>query len=207
MLHLSQTPEKLPWKRRIFSDTSAVCCCNPVKSNSIHRSPAELREPLAKEFFPANHSRHACDRLRPLPQTTSVQKNLPNFRTIVLSIEDIHDGEKIDRFIKGLRYTGWIEVLKSQAKHFEDTFRMVINVDRTIWRAGGWNLRYDNNTDRIKTSFVGPTSMEIGNNHRKYESILGARREQRSRDIRSGSMLQKPQTRLQVLAVHTDRCK
>lgn len=50
----------------------------------------------------------------------------------MLSIEDTHEGEKIDPFIEELKYPVRVELLKPQARNVEDTVCMALNVDSAL---------------------------------------------------------------------------
>jgi hypothetical protein len=64
----------------------------------------QMKEALIKMFMPVSRSMQSRDRLADLKQRDrdSVTSYASYFRRLCLSIPDIHEGEKLDRFTRGL---------------------------------------------------------------------------------------------------------
>lgn len=143
-----------------------------------HTAPATwdaFKNVLTVEFIPA-------DRLHKLKQIGSVVNYLAEFRNIILMIPEMNEGEQLDRFIEGLKYSVKIEVMKSACNNFEDCARMALNLDSAILRArrGRPNIV----SSRSEQPFW-PTPMEIGNINLGASSR--AHREQCKKDMSNGA--------------------
>ena len=57
-----------------------------------------FKDAVRAEFIPFDHVRRTRDKVRKLVQHTSVAKYLNEFRNLVLTIPDMNDGEKLDKF-------------------------------------------------------------------------------------------------------------
>lgn len=86
-----------------------------------------------EELVPSDHIRRARDKLRRLKKTSSVSKYIGEFRNCILTIDDMSDGEKFDRFVQGLKQDVKLEVLKTQAICFEDATKIALRVDSALW--------------------------------------------------------------------------
>lgn len=73
---------------------------------------------LIGEFVLEDHARHARDKLRRLTRTASVSRHLFKFCKVILAVSDMHQGEKVERFLDGLKPAVKLEVLKSYADSF-----------------------------------------------------------------------------------------
>lgn len=87
-------------------------------------------------------------------------------------IVDINEGEKVDRFVDGLKFNVRVEVLKTNCTSFEECARIALNIDSAIWRArrgqvGSYSNSFENS---------GPTPMEIGNVTRTLRDLAGQRK-------------------------------
>lgn len=143
----------------------------------------DFRNALLSEFVTSDHTRRARDKLRSLKQMNSVEKYLPEYRNLILMIGDMNEGEKVDRFVDGLKYNVRVEVLKSNCNSFEECARLALNVDSELWiaRRGNPGFHFNNNNQ----SNADPTPMEIGNIN--GDPPTRALREQRKKDMERGA--------------------
>ena len=148
----------------------------------LYHQTAAFKLLLTTEFIPADHTRRARDKLRKLKQVGSVDKYLSEFRNIVLMIADMHEGEKLDKFVEGLKYNVRVEVLKSGCNQFEECARMALNVDSAIW---GARRTLEPFTPTRQNAGSTHTPMEIGNVNGSGSSQ--PQREQRRKDLMTGS--------------------
>lgn len=95
----------------------------------------EFKHELTSKFVPVDNAHRARDKLRRLKQKTLVEKFLYEFRNTILLIDSMSEGKKIDRFVDGLKFEVKVEVLKAGPGSFEESARIVLNVDGAIWRA------------------------------------------------------------------------
>lgn len=144
-----------------LSGNAAIWWFHLVSSATTPTTWESFKAALMNEFIPRDHDRRARDKLRTLKQTTSVEKYLAEYRNITLMIGDMNDGEKVDRFVDGLKYQVRVEVLKTNCGTFEDCARVALNVDSALWRARRTNPVGNYAHSPATTS--GPTPMEIGN--------------------------------------------
>lgn len=129
-----------------------------VQGEQLPTTWKEFRDKVSQEFVPSDHVRRARDKLRNLRHESSVAKYLTDFRNISLTIPDMNDGEKWDRFISGLKKEVRIEVLKSSAPTFEQAATVALRIDGAIMGAeeGGSGAGPSNGANT-------PTPMEVGN--------------------------------------------
>lgn len=66
----------------------------------------------------------------------------------------MQEDEKVERFIKGVKYNIRVEVLKVRAQTLDKCTRVALNIESAIWRAGANSILSTND---------GPTPMEVGN--------------------------------------------
>jgi hypothetical protein len=59
---------------------------------------------IKEAFKPINATKAARDKLAKLRQRTSVQDYITEFRNLTLLIPDMSDGDKLDRFLRGLKF-------------------------------------------------------------------------------------------------------
>lgn len=111
------------------------------------------------EFVLADHVGLARNKLRALVQTSTVPKYLSEFRNICLTIADMNEGERLNKFVSGLKYELHVEVLKKAAGSFEEAAKTTLRTDSAIWGAPHEISRSSPNTSPI----TDPTAMEIGN--------------------------------------------
>lgn len=165
-----------------LTGNAAVWWFNLVKSPETFSSWDAFKNVIVKEFIPADHTRRARDKLRKLKQLGPVEKYLAEYRNTVLMIGDNNDGEKLDRFIDGLKYGVKVEVMKSGCSSFEECARIALTVDSAIWGARRTSSGFFPAHSKDKNE---PTPMEIGNVN--GENSSKAQREQRRRDISQGA--------------------
>lgn len=118
-----------------LSGTAAVWWYTLVQSNQAPGTWNDFKSAIVREFVPEDHVRSARDKLRKLRQTGSVSKYLSEFRNLVLTIPDVTDGEKWDRFCAGLKFDVRLEVIKSSFKMFEEAAQLALSIDSAIFSA------------------------------------------------------------------------
>ena len=143
----------------------------------------QLRTALIKQHQPINDSRLARDKLASLRQTGSVQTLVFLFRSLILRISDLSEGEKMDRFLRALKPTIQKELEVKNVTTFEEACTMAERVDRIIFTGGFNNSNHSNKSkyggtnrgiyrgnyngaSRHASSYSantnGPTPMELG---------------------------------------------
>ena len=65
---------------------------------------ARFKQAITDYFTPVNSRKQARDRLAALRQTTSVRAYATEFRKVILEIGNVSEDEKLDRFIRGLKF-------------------------------------------------------------------------------------------------------
>ena len=159
-----------------LKETAAIWRFTLVKSNTAPTTWEQFRNDIFQEFVPSDHARRAREKLRKLKQTMTVAKYLSEFRNLVLTIPDVSDGEKYDKFVSGLKYQIRLEVMKGSVGTFEEAARVALNVDGAINAASGSTVT----TRNIGTA---PTPMEIGN----VQADETASETQRAKDLRTNA--------------------
>lgn len=152
-----------------------------VNSPGTPSSWEDFKSSLISEFIPSEHNRLGRDKLRKHKQTGSVEKYLAEYRNTILLIGDINEGEKLNRFVDGLKYNVKVEIMKTNYNSFEQCARMALNIDSAIWRARRIQAGLFSGQERNN-----PTPMEIGN---VTGGAARAQREERKRYLSRGLVL------------------
>lgn len=162
---------------------AAIWLYNKVNSSNIPATWEAFKNAISTEFIPADHTQRAREKFKRLKQVSSVEKYLSEYRNFILMIGNTNEGEKLDRFIDGLKYQVKVEVLKANCESFEDCARVALNIDSAIWRAKrGPNGFYNNSQDYGNT----PVPMEIGNVNAGPSKSHQEQQQQRKRDLSRG---------------------
>lgn len=174
---------KVMFASTFLTKNATVWLYTLVLGNKVPQCWEDFKKAIQSEFVPQDHVRRARDRLRKLHQTTNVSKYISEFRNLILTIPDITEGEKFDKFLSGLKYEVRVEVMKSTVATFERAAHIAIRVDSAIWGAGStWNMNVGGNNN--VGGQQGPTPMEIGNVRARENNSGKPRESQRERDIR-----------------------
>ena len=96
-------PTKISFAATYLSGTASTWWYTRVASNTIPATWAGFEASVVQEFVPFDSGQRARDKLRKLFQRTSVSAYLSEFRNITLAIPGITEGEKVDRFVQGLK--------------------------------------------------------------------------------------------------------
>ena len=147
---------KISFAATFLTGTAAAWWYTVVNANTVPEKWDAFETLVIQEFVPFDSVRRSRDKLRRLFQKTSVTSYLTEFRNVVLTIPDISEGEKLDRFCQGLKPQIRVEVMKAGVQSVNDAARIALNVDSAIYGAGSF-MR--GNFGRDST----PTPMEIGN--------------------------------------------
>ena len=94
---------------------------------------AGFKVAITREFVPEDHVRRARDKLRKLKLTGTVSKYLSEFKNLALTIPDVTDGKKWDRFCSGLKYDVRLEIIKSSFNAFEKVAQLALSIDSAIY--------------------------------------------------------------------------
>ena len=120
----------------------------------------EFKNEMAKEFQPILPEWDARRRLKKLKQQRSVQEYTRLFREIILYIPDMSDGEKIDRFVDGLKdnikraiYMG------ERPTNFRDA---VVQAEQADHAEQDLRYRIGSSSAPPRRTGGGPTPMELG---------------------------------------------
>lgn len=158
--------------------SAAIWLFNRVSTASTSSSWIEFKSAIIQEFVPAHHAESARDKLRKLKQTRTVGSFVSEFQNMILTIPGMHEDEKIDRFLEGLKYNIRVEVLKAQVNTFDECARVALNIYSALWRAKKQSC--GSQSDHV------PSAMEIGNvlkaQHGKRSKC---QRKQRQKDMES----------------------
>ena len=147
---------KISFAASFLTGTAAAWWYTVVGANSVPGTWDEFEKLFMHEFVPLDSSRRSRDKLRRLYQKTSVTSYLSEFRNVTLTIPDMSEGEKVDRFCQGLKPQVRLEVMKTGPQSMNDAARIALNIDSAIFGArahGNFNYGIESR----------PTPMEIGN--------------------------------------------
>lgn len=171
---------RISYASTFFMGTAAVWWFTVVQSNNAPGTWVAFKESVVAEFVPPDHIRRSRDKLRKLKHTGSVSKFLAEFRNIILTIPEITDGEKFDKFCSSLKYEVRVEVLKSACTTFEEATAVALRIDSALWGAKehGTSNSYSSNHGNN-----GPVPMEIGNLEKGPDRGDSETRRQRQMDL------------------------
>lgn len=173
--------DKKKFASSYLKQNAAVWWYNLVNSPSVPITWEDFKAAVVRESVPVDHTRRARDKLRNLKQTSSAEKYLSEYRNTVLMIGKINEGEKVDRFVDGLKYQAKVEVMKIDCEFFEDCARVALYIDSAIWRAKRGPAGFYPISEKQQQ----PTPMEIGNVYGGPDSR--AHREQQKKDLNNGA--------------------
>lgn len=157
---------KIMFASSFLSETAAIWWFTLVQTNMIPTTWQDFKQSLLGEFLPEDHVRRARDRLKRARQTSFVAKYISEFRNIILTVPDLTEGEKFDRFIDGLKSSIRLEVMKTTVNTFEEATKIALRVDSALWKeksaekGGFYNSRGQRGG---ASSSSDPSPMEIGN--------------------------------------------
>lgn len=100
------------------------------------QSLEDLKADLRTEFITFDHTQATKDKLRKVVKHSSVAKYVNKVRNLVLTVLDMNDGERLDRFWAGLKHQVRLEVLKADPGKFDDAARIEIDVVGAPFGAG-----------------------------------------------------------------------
>lgn len=175
---------KMNFASTLLTGTASNWWYMKVMSQAIPQTWNDFKVSVIAEFVPFDHVRRTRDKLRKLVQNTSVAKYLNEFRNLVLTIPDMNDGEKLDKFCAGLKPHVRLEVLKAGPANIDAAARIALNVDSALFGAGMYTGGQQ---------YTGPQPMEIGNFHgnivQPIKPFKGNRKwlEQRKKDIENNA--------------------
>lgn len=100
----------------------------------------------------------------------------------MLTVPDITDDEKWDKFCNGLKYEIRLEIMKANVSTFDEAAQIALRVDSALWGANmGRHL------DNCSTSRNFPTPMEIGNVEKDRRSEEQVTSQQRQKELRNNA--------------------
>ena len=179
---LADQAEGIVYAASFFRGHAALWWRSQVEANGKvcpYLTWESFAEAVKLQFRPVNAVKAARDCLASLTQQRSVQDYVSQFRILCLQIPDISEGEKMDRFVRGLKPQIQREVEMKEPQTFEEVIRMVERADAVEFRI---RQRYAPPTQRtfsprttaisapthITPTFssapttMGPTAMELG---------------------------------------------
>lgn len=179
---------KIQFSSTLMKKNAASWWYMQVQGGNLPQTWDQFKNMFRSEFVPQDSVRRQRDKLRNLVQTKSVSLYLETFRNLVISIPDISEAEKLDKFVNGLKPMIRLEVLKAGCNNMHDASRIALNVDSALYGAG---MFHGNNASSSESS--GPQPMEIGNvegeTHYRGKSFKGKRskKSQRMKDLENGT--------------------
>lgn len=90
---------------------------------------ADFEQPVRQEFIPEDHERRASQKLCTVRQNGSVATYINSFRNITLTVPDLHEKEKWDRFVTGRKPVLSLEVRKAICLMFESALNVALSVE------------------------------------------------------------------------------
>lgn len=127
---------RIMYASTFFSGTAAVWWFTICQWKRAPSTWSDFKKTVTAEFVPVDHVRRSMDKLRRLKHTGSVSQFLAKFRKVILTSQELSEGEKLDRFCSALKYDIRLEVLKSAVVAFEDAENVALRIDSALWTVG-----------------------------------------------------------------------
>lgn len=179
LIELGRNGAALPEKARIIiasqSLTGAASYWYFMLSKDCNEPSTwnEFKARLVEEFVPADSAWRARERLAYLRQKGSVSSFVAAFRNVILEIPRMHEDDKIERFVRGLKPEIRVEIMKKGVRTLEDAIKDALNIDSALfWEARhGGKFLHEGSSSRSQQVRSIPTPMELGSlgdNNRRY---------------------------------------
>jgi hypothetical protein len=120
---------------------------------------------LKSMFKPVNAKKIARDRLASLKQTHSVAKYNYDITQLFLEIGDIHDSEKLDRYVRGLKDKIRMEVELAEPTTLADAMAKAQRVDGITYHSRMMNHTEYTSNNTYRTSVDDSSAMDLGMIH------------------------------------------
>ena len=161
---------KISFASTFFTGTAAFWWYTRVDANTDPKTWNDFEAAVVQEFVPKDSTQRARDKVARLAQKTSVSAYLTEFRNVCLSIPGMSEGEKVDRFVRGLKPLVRIEVIKAGAQSMDDASRIALSVDSALF---GARMFHNPRSSFAKESFADPTPtpMDIGNIEQRRKDL------------------------------------
>jgi hypothetical protein len=127
-----------------------------------------FKEKLIQAFRPVNHVKLARDKLATLKQYGSVAKYNDEFISLCMQIPDIGEADKLDRYVRGLKYKVKRDVELAEPKTVEEAMNKASRIDSISFPYAGFP-NFDNNGGSNNNSYA---PMELGamNGNKSFKS-------------------------------------
>ena len=167
--------------------TGALWWYTLVKANQIPTTSVAFKTAIFDACVPDDHIRRAGDRLRKLHQTSSMSKYLSDFRNVFLTIPDMSNGEKWDKFCAGLKGEIRLKLMKTTVTSFKDAAKIALRVAPALWGSQYYANRGDagngnGGAPSSRNAGNSPTPVEIGNTEGRHSRFKDPKREGNSRN-------------------------
>lgn len=128
---------------------------------------------LVEYFAPLSATIVARDTLARLVQKSSVKSYTEEFKRLLLNIPDIAEGEKLDRYRRGLKREVRLQLALTNPASFQQACIMAEQVDSVLYSNRDARSYTDNRPNRPSGHFQGATPMEIGamKNRQSYPKL------------------------------------
>lgn len=132
-----------------FKGSAAIWWYNNVGSGNVRSTWNDFKYTVSQDSLFRDHLKRARDRLRNLKQTKSLAQYLGDFQNIVLTISRMHEDEKMDRFIQGLKHYVRIEMLMSHKESLDEDTRIALNVSSANRGRPTYDTKMETTTTKI----------------------------------------------------------
>jgi len=171
---------KIMFASTFLIESAAIWWYTIVQSNSTPTSWNEFVTLLKNEFVPADYLRQAREKFRKLTQRYSASRYVSEFRNAILTLPDVTEGEKFEKFVQGLKHNVRMEVLKSTASTFEEACQIALRVDGVMWAHENFKRNNSQSTDEV-------VPMEIGNVQTRLNVRDSVVNDQRKKDLENNA--------------------
>lgn len=130
-----------------------------------------FKEKLVQAFRPVNHVKIARDKMATLRQYGSVAKYNDEFISLCMQIPDMGEADKLDRYVRGLKYKVKRDVELAEPKTVEEAMNKASRIDSISFPYSGYPSYGSSNGG----SANGYAPMELGAINGKASSAQGAR--------------------------------
>lgn len=129
-----------------------------------YQSVDELFNGLAAQFVPIEAWQKARDKLARLSQRTLVAAYSEEFLSLILTIPDMTEQDRVDTYVRGLKFGPRKEVMLRRCRTLDDTMAVADRTNAIYSTTRDWTPIPTTSADRVGATNAtdGPTPMELG---------------------------------------------
>lgn len=168
----------------VLEGSIAIWWYSVLSADTALNSRSDFKNAVICEVLPWNHSKRARNKLCRLKQTRSIARYLAEFRRTILTINEMHEGEEINKFFQALRYHDCIGVQKKKGETLDECTRISLKSNGAMWRGKSGDNQFKDQHSTSTLNHNKTISIEIGNI--QHEKLSPSQSEERKKIMKFG---------------------